>query len=89
MASVVDECKCIIGGMVLDRDKPKYWEENPPQRRTVDNNVQHNGYSKVTKLWAGRPTITAMFLFVHDSTWVRSPRSSISEGHLELFSRLK
>jgi len=31
MTSAVDELKRSIGGMVPDREKPRYWEENPPQ----------------------------------------------------------
>jgi hypothetical protein len=51
-----------------------------------------NGYSSVsivTKLWAERPIVTSLFLFVLDSRGVRSPVGSISEGHLVLFLKVR
>jgi len=51
-----------------------------------------NGYSSVsvvTKIWAERRMVTSLFLFVVDSRWVRSPRGSISEGHVVLLLKVR
>jgi hypothetical protein len=68
-----------------------YWTgENPTTGRKIMYNV--NGYSSVsivTELWAERPMVTSLFLFVLESRWVRIPRGSISEGHLVLLLKVR
>jgi hypothetical protein len=77
-----------------------YWTTKIPSTgRKIPHSRGHwvimynvNGYSSVsivTKLWAERPMLTSLFLFVLDSSWVRSLRGSISEGHLVLLPKVK
>jgi hypothetical protein len=79
--------------MVLDREKPTYWGEHLHSRGHCVIMYNINGYSSVsivTKLWSERPMLTSLFfLFVLDSSWVRSPRGSISEGRLVLLLKVR